>query len=77
MKKSFKEENIYYNKPCAIKGLISYRYINGKYGYIMIGAKDDDDAINEANRSLTYPNANINNLEKWSGSKYEKILQND
>jgi hypothetical protein len=37
------------NLPLAAKGLKSYRY-KGRYGYIMIGAKDDNDAIREAAR---------------------------
>jgi hypothetical protein len=41
----------------------------------MIGAKDDADAINEANRSLLYDGkATIENLERWNGTAYEPAL---
>jgi hypothetical protein len=30
----------YWDKPCAMRGLTSYRYA-GRYGWIMIGAVDD------------------------------------
>jgi hypothetical protein len=38
------------DKPLATGGLKSYRY-KGRYGHIMIGAKDHGDAMNEAKRS--------------------------
>ena len=39
------------NRPCAAPGLVSYRYI-GRYGPVMIGAKDTADALKEAARSI-------------------------
>lgn len=57
------------DKPLAIEGLISYRY-QGKYGWIMIGAKDNQDALNEANRSLSEGKAKLENLQIWDKNKY-------
>jgi hypothetical protein len=59
------------DKPMASKGLISYRY-RGRYGWIMIGAKDDNDALREAQRS-TSDKVTMNNLQIWKGSQYENI----
>lgn len=62
------------NKACAVYPLISYRY-NGPYGFIMIGATDNIDALNEAKRSLsnaTY--LSLKNLEKWNGKEYVNIV---
>ena len=33
-----------HNRPCAISGLTSYR-LKGRYGWILIGATDHQDAI--------------------------------
>ena len=60
------------SKPLAAKGLTSYRY-KGTYGYIMIGAKDDQDALSEAARSLSSGKAMLQWLEVWDGSKYVKV----
>jgi hypothetical protein len=62
----------HHNKPMAAKGLLSYR-CKGRYGFIMIGAKDDQDAFNEAKRSS--PFVKREDLEKWNGEKYEKVTQ--
>jgi len=62
----------YWDKPCADKGLISYRYRKDR-GFIMIGALNDDDALNEANRSLSDEDANKKYLEFWSGEKYVSV----
>lgn len=64
-----KEKSIY-DKPIAAQGLISYR-CKTSYGYVMIGAKDDDDAWNEARRSSS--NVKREDLEVWDGEKYSKI----
>jgi hypothetical protein len=61
--------NDYWNRPCAAQGLISYRYQNGRYGWIMIGAVDDDDAANEAKRSTGSP-IDRAKLQRWNGSEY-------
>lgn len=61
------------DKACAVFPLLSYRY-NGPYGFIMIGAKDDTDALNEAKRSLSNPTIlNMSNLQKWNGKEYINI----
>ena len=57
------------DRPMASKGLISYRYPSPFSNWIMIGAKDNQDALREANRSLTLARsqpATIDNLEVWS-----------
>ena len=60
----------YQNKPCAAPGLISYRYL-GRYGWIMIGARDTADALSEARRSTN--DVVLNRLEVWRGTAYEKV----
>ena len=59
------------DKPMAMKGLISYRY-RGRYGWIMIGAKDDNDALREAQRS-TSDKVTMDNLQIWKDNQYENI----
>ena len=60
------------NKPLAAKGLISYRYYYG-CGFVMIGATDHEDALREANRSISGKDASLDNLEIWNGTEYEKV----
>jgi len=48
-------------RPCAAAGLTSYRY-----GTIMIGATSTQDALNEADRSLTHGVATVDRLEIWN-----------
>lgn len=60
--------NEYWDKPCAAGGLISYRY-RGQYGWIMIGARNNVDALAEASRS-TSELLETRKLEKWDGEKY-------
>ncbi len=69
-------ENNTHDYPCAANGLVSYRY-NGALGFIMIGAMDHQDALNEANRSLTSSIATIENLEIWNvfTKSYESVKQ--
>lgn len=55
------------NRPLAIAGLTSYRYFTG-HSHIMIGARDHDDAMNEARRSTQ--DVNPENLEVWDGHAY-------
>jgi hypothetical protein len=58
------------NRPLAATGLTSYRY-RGAYGWIMIGARDRKDALNEAFRSLTIERIEtLENLEVWNGERY-------
>ena len=61
------------NKPMAAQGLTSYRY-KGRYGFIMIGARDDKDALSEAKRS-TRDAVSLENLEVWNGKKYEPVAR--
>jgi hypothetical protein len=59
------------NRPLAAAGLISYRY-HGRYGWIMIGATDDADALRQAARS-TDDAIELARLEVWSGGVYRKV----
>lgn len=63
-----------HDRPLAAKGLISYR-CRGRYGWIMIGAKDDADAMREALRSD--PEAKRDNLQVWSGARYAPALEDN
>ena len=58
-------------RPCAAVGLTSYRYA----GRIMIGATSTQDALNEADRSLTQGAATVDRLEIWNAltGLYEKV----
>jgi hypothetical protein len=58
----------YWERPCAAAGLISYR-CRSPYGFVMIGAKDDDDAMKQALRSTSKPEA----LERWNGAEYVAV----
>lgn len=58
-------------RPLAAEGLISYRCRN-RYGWTMIGAKDDDDALREARRSWD-PGAEKQHLEVWDGLRYVPV----
>jgi hypothetical protein len=62
--------NEYWNRPCADASLISYRCL-GRFGWIMIGAKSDDDALNEARRS--WPGATPDLISRWNGNQYVPI----
>lgn len=57
----------------ASKPYVSYRYKNGAYGYIAIGAFDNLGALKEANRSLSGGNAVMENLEVWDSKKFVKV----
>jgi hypothetical protein len=57
--------NDYWNRPMAAKPLVSYR-CKGRYGWIMIGARDDSEAMSEAFRSTDKPQ----DLEVWNGQQY-------
>jgi hypothetical protein len=56
----------------AAPGLISYRY-KGRYGWIMIGAKDDAGALREARRS-TSP-VDYSGLERWCATRYVNLYE--
>lgn len=57
------------NRPLAAPGLTSYRYRNGAFGFVMIGAKDHSDALREAARSIT-GEPSRDRLEIWNGAQY-------
>ena len=59
--------------PCADKGLTSYRY-RGRYGWIMIGATGNADALKEAQRSTHEPMATLDKLQVWNGSEYKPAV---
>jgi len=53
------------DKPCAARGLTSYR-ARGPFGWIMIGASDHADAMREAKRSTD----SVLELQVWDGTRY-------
>jgi hypothetical protein len=59
----------FHDRPCASPGLLSYRY-RGRYGFVMIGATDDDDALREAGRSMAPRLPDLARLERWNGESY-------
>ena len=63
-------EDAYWERPCAAKGLTSYRY-KGRYGWIMIGAGDRAEALREAARSTD--NVLPENLQVWNGKEYANL----
>lgn len=62
------------DRPCAAAGLVSYR-CKGRFGWIMVGARDDADALREARR--TRADADWSHLEVWDGLKYSPIGRSD
>lgn len=60
-----------HDRPCAARGLISYRY-RGVWGWIMIGAHDHADAEREAARSTSYP-IERSRLQVWDGAQYVPV----
>lgn len=63
------------DKPLAAKGLISYRY-KGNFGWIMIGAYNHDDAMNQAKRNICSAHKlTKDNLQIWNGiDKYIPVF---
>jgi len=61
----------FWNRPCAAKGLTSYKYTT-PHGIIMIGAVDTQDALSEAARSTT-ARVYLENLQVWNHNRYVKI----
>lgn len=57
-----------HNRPLAVAGLTSYR-ARSPYGWVMIGAKNIEDALNEARRSTPNPT----NLQVWNGQRYTPV----
>jgi hypothetical protein len=60
------------NKPLAAHGLTSYRY-RGSYGWVMIGARDDAEALREAARSVSNHAPVMERLQIWTGTAYAPI----
>ena len=58
------------DRPLADHGLQSYRYA-GPYGHIMIGARDTDDALQQAALSTFRPV--IERLQVWDGKAYVPV----
>jgi hypothetical protein len=56
-----------HDRPLAAKGLTSYR-LRGRYGWVMVGARDHKDAMREAARSTQEPKPE--NLQVWNGTQY-------
>lgn len=52
------------NRPHAAEGLLSYRY-RGRFGFVLIGARDHAEALQEAARSIP-ENPEMERLEVWS-----------
>jgi hypothetical protein len=59
----------FHDRPCAAPGYVSYRY-RGPFGWIMIGARDNLEALKEASRSLDYGFVDPSRMEIWNGEKY-------
>lgn len=59
------------DRPLAAAGLASYRAAN-VYGWIMVGATDDNDALVQARRSA--PSVEAADLQRWNGQAYEPLL---
>lgn len=55
------------SRPLAAPGLISYRCKN-RYGWTMIGATNDDEALAHAKRSCA--GAKKEDLQVWDGGQY-------
>lgn len=64
------ESSHFSDRPCAAPGLVSYR-CKGRFGWIMIGARDAEDALREAKRSSD--SATAENLQVWDGSQYVPV----
>jgi hypothetical protein len=60
------------DRPLAVSGLLSYR-CQGAFGWIMIGATDDEDAMVQARRSSA--NAKRDTLQKWDGEAYAPCVE--
>lgn len=60
-----------FGRPLAAPGLTSYRCRSG-YGWIMIGASDDRDALREARRSKA--EVLEQDLQVWDGTQYQPVL---
>lgn len=59
-----------HDRPLAAHGLTSYR-LKGPYGWIMLGAQNHADAMDEAARSTRDPKREA--LQVWDGSEYVDV----
>lgn len=59
-----------HDQPLAAEGLTSYR-CRGPFGWIMIGANDDEGAFKEALRSSE--RADRATLQRWNGAEYANV----
>lgn len=55
------------DRPLACAPLTSFR-LGGPFGWIMIGAKDEHGAMQEARRSTPHPRRE--DLQRWNGQQY-------
>lgn len=60
------------DRPLAAAPNTSYR-LKGAFGWIMIGAMNDQGAMREARRSTEHPR--FEDLEKWDGTQYVRCVQ--
>lgn len=59
-------------RPLACAPYTSYRF-KGPFGWIMIGAMDDEEAMREAQRSTDNPR--WEDLQRWDGTQYMPCSQ--
>lgn len=59
----------FYERPCAAQGLISFRYRHRRQ-WVMIGATDVADALNEARRSIEPATPDPAHLQQWCNNRY-------
>jgi hypothetical protein len=61
------------DRPLAAKPYTSYRYRTST-GWMMIGAMDDADALNEAKRGMSKTHTvERANLQRWDGTEYKPV----
>lgn len=61
-----------HNRPLAATGYVSYRYLSPSNSWVMIGAKDPEDALREAIRSVG-PLVSPDRLQVWNGTAYVAV----
>lgn len=62
----------HHDRPMAAAGLISYRYPSRYGGWVMIGARGHEQALQEAGRSVDGHPA-MERLQVWDGSQYVSV----
>lgn len=63
-----------HNKPLAAKGLKSYRY-RLDFGWVMIGAINDSEALGQAYLSISPRAVSIDRLEVWEDGRYVPVSE--